>query len=118
MTDEHPPATDLPFGPARPRLMLLAVTLVPTVLIVVDQRRRDVSGEVLDAVFRLHDQLVPLDEVTRQCLVDLVDTAAHQWQDPDQGIWEVRGGPRHFLYSKLMCWVALDRACHSPTTST
>jgi GH15 family glucan-1,4-alpha-glucosidase len=34
----------------------------------------------------------------------------HQWQQPDNGIWEVRGRPRHFLYSKLMCWVALDRA--------
>jgi GH15 family glucan-1,4-alpha-glucosidase len=76
-----------------------------------DQRQLDVYGDVLDAVFRLRDQLVPLDEVTRRFLVDLADTAAHQWQDPDQGIWEVRGGPRHFLYSKLMCWVALDRAC-------
>ena len=39
-----------------------------------------------------------------------VDAAASRWFDTDQGIWEIRGEPRHFLYSKLMCWVALDRA--------
>ena len=40
------------------------------------------------------------------------DTAAARWREKDQGIWEVRGEPRHFLYSKLMCWVAADRgAC-------
>ena len=38
------------------------------------------------------------------------DSAAVRWRDVDQGIWEVRGEPRHFLYSKVMCWVALDRA--------
>ena len=40
----------------------------------------------------------------------LADTAAARWHEKDQGIWEVRGEPRHFVYSKLMCWVALDRA--------
>jgi GH15 family glucan-1,4-alpha-glucosidase len=43
-------------------------------------------------------------------LVGLADTAAARWHEQDQGIWEVRGAPRHFVYSKLMCWVALDRA--------
>ena len=47
---------------------------------------------------------------TRQFLVDLADTAARRWREKDHGIWEVRGEPRHFLYSKLMCWVALERA--------
>jgi alpha,alpha-trehalase len=42
--------------------------------------------------------------------VQLADTAARRWQEKDQGIWEIRGEPREFLYSKLMCWVALDRA--------
>jgi alpha,alpha-trehalase len=42
--------------------------------------------------------------------VELADTAARRWQEKDQGIWEIRGEPRDFLYSKLMCWVALDRA--------
>jgi GH15 family glucan-1,4-alpha-glucosidase len=40
----------------------------------------------------------------------MADQTVERWREPDQGIWEVRGGPRHFLYSKLMCWVALDRA--------
>ena len=42
--------------------------------------------------------------------MQLADTAARRWKDNDQGIWEIRGNPRDFLYSKLMCWVALDRA--------
>ena len=46
----------------------------------------------------------------REFLVVCADTAAIRWRQPDHGIWEVRGEPRHFLYSKLMCWVALDRA--------
>ncbi|MDX1620419.1 MAG: glycoside hydrolase family 15 protein [Nitriliruptorales bacterium] len=75
-----------------------------------DQRQLDVYGEVLDAVARLRDQLTPLDDPTRRFLIDLADAAANEWQDPDQGIWEVRGPPQHFLHSKLMCWVALDRA--------
>ncbi len=47
---------------------------------------------------------------TRRFFVQLADTAARRWQEKDQGIWEIRGEPRDFLYSKLMCWVALDRA--------
>ena len=42
--------------------------------------------------------------------MQLADTAARRWHEKDQGIWEIRGEPRDFLYSKLMCWVALDRA--------
>ncbi len=75
-----------------------------------EQRQLDVYGELLSAAYRLRDQLSELDEVTRNFLVEVADAAAACWQQPDQGIWEVRGGPRDFLYSKLMCWVALDRA--------
>src|SRR5207248_4207183 len=75
-----------------------------------NQRQLDVYGELLDAAHRLRDQLSELDEVTRTFLVEVADAAAARWQERDQGIWEVRGGPRDFLYSKLMCWVALDRA--------
>jgi len=39
----------------------------------------------------------------------LIEYVCSHWHEPDSGIWEVRGGPRHFLYSKVMCWVALDR---------
>jgi GH15 family glucan-1,4-alpha-glucosidase len=75
-----------------------------------NQRQLDVYGELLDAAYRLRDQLSGLDEVTRHFLVEVADAAAARWQQHDQGIWEVRGDPRDFLYSKLMCWVALDRA--------
>ena len=74
------------------------------------QRQLDIYGELLSAVRLLRNQLGKLDEVTRTFLIDVADAAAAQWQEPDQGIWEVRGEPRHFLYSKLMCWVALDCA--------
>jgi alpha,alpha-trehalase len=74
------------------------------------QRQLDVYGELLDAAHRLPEQLDRLEPVTRRFLADLADTAASRWQEEDQGIWEIRGAPRHFLYSKLMCWVALDRA--------
>jgi len=74
------------------------------------QRQLDIYGELLSAVRLLRNQIGKLDEGTRHFLVEVADAAAAQWQEPDQGIWEVRGEPRHFLYSKLMCWVALDCA--------
>jgi GH15 family glucan-1,4-alpha-glucosidase len=75
-----------------------------------NQQQIDVYGEVLAAAHRLADQITAMDEDVRAFLIALADTAAEHWRDPDQGIWEVRGEPRHFLYSKVMCWVALDRA--------
>jgi GH15 family glucan-1,4-alpha-glucosidase len=75
-----------------------------------NQRQVDVYGELLGAAARLADQLPAIDEDTRWFLTACADTAAVRWRDRDQGIWEVRGEPQHFLYSKVMCWVALDRA--------
>jgi GH15 family glucan-1,4-alpha-glucosidase len=75
-----------------------------------EQRQLDVYGELLSAAYILKDYLGDIDAATRRFLVDVADAAAARWQESDQGIWEVRGGPRHYLYSKLMCWVALDRA--------
>jgi alpha,alpha-trehalase len=74
------------------------------------QRQLDIYGELLGAVHRLAGDLSLLDSHTRTLLIAAADMAARRWQEPDQGIWEIRGAPRHFLYSKLMCWVALDRA--------
>jgi alpha,alpha-trehalase len=74
------------------------------------QRQLDVYGELLDAAQRLVDQLGELDPVTRQFLAAAADAAVLRWKEKDQGIWEIRGEPRDFLYSKLMCWVAADRA--------
>ena len=74
------------------------------------QRQLDVYGELLSAAQRLVDQLGELDPVTQRFLAAAADTAAARWKEKDQGIWEIRGEPQDFLYSKLMCWVALDRA--------
>ncbi|MEP6598989.1 MAG: glycoside hydrolase family 15 protein [Actinomycetota bacterium] len=75
-----------------------------------NQQQVDVYGEVLGAAHRLAEQLDSIDEDTRQFLIACADCAALRWRDKDQGIWEVRGEPQHFVYSKVMCWVALDRA--------
>jgi GH15 family glucan-1,4-alpha-glucosidase len=74
------------------------------------QRQLDVYGELMNAAYRLRDQLSEIDDATGAFLVQVADAAAARWQEKDQGIWEIRGEPQDFLYSKLMCWVALDRA--------
>jgi alpha,alpha-trehalase len=74
------------------------------------QQQLDVYGELLGAAQRLVDQLGELNQVTRLFLARAADAAAARWREQDQGIWEIRGEPRDFLYSKLMCWVAVDCA--------
>ncbi|MBW3665332.1 MAG: glycoside hydrolase family 15 protein [Actinobacteria bacterium] len=74
------------------------------------QRQLDVMGEILNAAHLLRDQLQPLDEDTRAMLVNLADQAAARWNQPDAGMWEARDRHRHYLTSKVLCWVALDRA--------
>jgi alpha,alpha-trehalase len=74
-----------------------------------NQRQLDVYGELINAVYLFKDRIPELDRNTRDFLIGLVDSASSEWRQKDQGIWEIRGEPRHFLYSKLMCWVALDR---------
>ncbi|NMH97511.1 glycoside hydrolase family 15 protein [Pseudonocardia acidicola] len=77
------------------------------------QRQIDVYGELLGSAYRLVEQLNPDHPgatAWREFLTACADTAARRWRETDQGIWELRGQPRHFVYSKLMCWVALDRA--------
>jgi GH15 family glucan-1,4-alpha-glucosidase len=69
-----------------------------------------VYGELLGAAQRLVQQLGQLDPVTQRFLAAAADTAASRWKEKDQGIWEIRGEPRDFLYSKLQCWAALTRA--------
>jgi alpha,alpha-trehalase len=71
------------------------------------QVQTDVYGELLDAACQIADQI---DATTAAFLVHLADRAVDEWRRPDAGIWEVRDDPRHFTHSKLMSWVALDRA--------
>jgi GH15 family glucan-1,4-alpha-glucosidase len=75
-----------------------------------DQKQNDVYGAVLDSIFlhsrrsgRLPRRLWPIVKAQAEC-------ATKVWHQPDQGIWEARGAPQHYVSSKLMCWVALDRA--------
>jgi GH15 family glucan-1,4-alpha-glucosidase len=75
-----------------------------------NQRQVDVYGELLDTAARLPEQVQRLSAANRAFLVRVADAAASRWRDKDQGIWEIRGEARDFVYSKLMCWVALDRA--------
>jgi GH15 family glucan-1,4-alpha-glucosidase len=75
-----------------------------------DQTQLDIYGTLLDAVYIANKRGAPssLDAWTK--LTGLVDFVCENWQQPDEGIWEFRGEKRHFLHSRLMCWVAIDRA--------
>ncbi|MEV0397013.1 glycoside hydrolase family 15 protein [Polymorphospora rubra] len=74
------------------------------------QRQLDVLGEVLFAAELLRERIGDLSDATRELLVSLADQAADSWRLPDSGMWESREHPRHYTSSKVMCWVALDRA--------
>lgn len=75
-----------------------------------DQVQLDIYGELLDAVYLFDRYAESISyefwgDITKQ-----VDWVCHHWRSKDEGIWEVRGGKKEFLYSRLLCWVALDRA--------
>ena len=73
------------------------------------QRQNDVFGAVLDSVYLHAKQRDHIPERLWPVLTDQVRCAAAAWRMPDQGIWEARGEPHHYVSSKLMCWVAMDR---------
>ncbi|MGE5258437.1 MAG: glycoside hydrolase family 15 protein [Hyphomicrobiales bacterium] len=73
------------------------------------QVQLDVYGELLGLAWIWHSQGQSPDDDYWEFLVHLVNHAARRWSEPDQGIWEMRGAPRHFVHSKAMCWSALDR---------
>lgn len=75
------------------------------------QRQHDVYGEVLRAAeFCQRVMGMERDHAFRRMVVRLADRVCAVWRDPDRGIWEIRGPRQHYLHSKLMSWVALDRA--------
>jgi GH15 family glucan-1,4-alpha-glucosidase len=74
-----------------------------------NQRQSDVYGAVLDSVYLHSKQRDHIPDRVWPLLVQQVECAAKVWREPDQGIWEARGAPRHYVSSKLMCWVAMDR---------
>jgi GH15 family glucan-1,4-alpha-glucosidase len=74
-----------------------------------DQRQNDVYGALLDSMYIHLKANRPFPEEGWLVLEDQVESAVAAWREPDQGIWEARGEPKHYVSSKLMCWVALDR---------
>ena len=74
-----------------------------------DQLQLDIYGELIDAIY-LHDKYgVPVSYEMWRSVRTFVDWVCEHWRRTDEGVWEVRGGQQHFVYSKLMCWVAVDR---------
>ena len=73
------------------------------------QRQLDIYGEVLDAAHFYVRRIGAARPELPEVLWLMANRAAEHWHEPDRGIWEVRGGSRHFLHSKLYCWVAVDR---------
>ncbi len=74
------------------------------------QRQLDIYGALMDAVYLYNKHGRPISYDLWVNLTRLLDYVCAHWDQPDDGIWEVRGGRQHFVYSKMMCWVALDRA--------
>jgi len=75
-----------------------------------EQFQLDVYGEVMDALHQARLMGMAPDDAAWDLQRQLVEFVAEHWEEPDEGIWEVRGGRRHFTHSKVMAWVALDRA--------
>ena len=75
-----------------------------------NQLQLDIYGELMDSVYLYNKYGTPISYDLWKHLRRLVNWVCDNWQRPDEGVWEVRGGKQHFLYSKLMCWVAIDRA--------
>ncbi len=74
-----------------------------------NQMQLDIYGELMDSVYLYNKYGAPISYDLWTHLRLLINWVCDNWQRPDEGIWEVRGGQEHFVYSKLMCWVAVDR---------
>jgi GH15 family glucan-1,4-alpha-glucosidase len=74
------------------------------------QRQLDVFGEMADAMLQAYKGGMEWTPRARELRPVILDYLAHAWLEPDEGIWEVRGGAQHFVHSKVMAWVAFDRA--------
>ena len=74
-----------------------------------NQLQLDIYGELLDTVLKAVRAKAAVPNSLIRRLPRLLDTVCRLWRETDEGIWEIRGKPRHFVYSKVMCWAALDR---------
>ncbi|MGB3587828.1 MAG: glycoside hydrolase family 15 protein [Tunicatimonas sp.] len=75
-----------------------------------DQKQLDIYGELMDSIYLYDKYGEPITYDFWEKLVHLIDYVCEHWSDADHGIWEVRSGEQEFLYSRVMCWVAIDRA--------
>jgi GH15 family glucan-1,4-alpha-glucosidase len=73
------------------------------------QLQLDTYGEVIDSVYLYNKYVEPISYDTWRQVQSLLEYVAAHWEEPDEGIWEVRSGRQHFVSSKMMCWVAVDR---------
>ena len=73
------------------------------------QLQLDIFGELLDSLYLYNKYVMPISYDRWIRIRRRLNWLCENWQQPDEGIWEVRGGRRHFVFSKLMCWVAMDR---------
>jgi GH15 family glucan-1,4-alpha-glucosidase len=74
------------------------------------QLQLDIYGELMDSLYLYNKHATPISHELWTYLRRLTNWVCQHWQDKDEAIWEVRGGRRDFVYSKMMCWVAVDRA--------
>ena len=74
------------------------------------QEQLDVYGELLNCLHLSQSKVGDLHDEVQQFVADLADAAARRWRERDAGMWEMRGDPQHHLSSKVLCWVAIDRA--------
>jgi len=81
----------------------------------VDQLQLDIFGELLDSIYLYDKYGEPISWDVWQSLTWMLNWLCDNWQQPDDGIWEVRGGRQHFVFSRMMCWVAFDRAVRMAT---
>jgi GH15 family glucan-1,4-alpha-glucosidase len=74
------------------------------------QRQLDIYGEMIDSIYLYNRHAAPIFHDSWEALRRIVDWLCEHWDQADEGIWETRGGQKHFTYSRLMSWVAIDRA--------
>ena len=74
------------------------------------QLQLDIYGEMMDSIYLANKYGNPVSHRGWKEVQRLLEWLRNNWRRPDEGIWEVRGGPREFLHSRVMCWVAFDRA--------
>jgi GH15 family glucan-1,4-alpha-glucosidase len=79
------------------------------------QLQLDIYGELMDSVYLYDDWYRPISSAEWDAITTRTEWVCDHWDQPDEGIWETRGGPKKFLYSQLMCWVAIERAIRLAT---